>query len=378
MSRNILISLIGAEPTGNYRAYKEFGPNLLIHVYSAKTEIISERILSLIDSDKTIIKRVKIEGDNYSKILDVLNQLDINIQHEDHVNINVTGGTKMMSLAAIDFGKQLADKCKVSYLYTDITTQQIHWFYENTSESFCEEFELEELITLRGQKIKSKDFYTDILYRYQNSIQEINDILNNHAHLKKWDKFLEIVAKIRKVVSDPKNKGKTTFDLFQKWIKETNSERFEIIWSPTSFQIAENDIVFLELEQSIEEINWFIFNAGWFELVTAQRLAKKHNSNNIYMNVTFPVLKDIKLDKNEVDILINDGGKLIFVECKSGSVSPEAINSMKVREETYGGSIGESILVTRYDQKSVNHDSSKVVTEKSKELGIQIIPFSKL
>jgi hypothetical protein len=92
------------------------------------------------------------------------------------------------------------------------------------------------------------------------------------------------------------------------------------------------------------------------------------------MNVLFPALSNVELDKNEVDILVNDNGNLIFIECKSGIVSSQNINSIKVRQETYGGTIAKSILVLRNDlpKDERNIDNSRIIEEKCNDLGIEI------
>jgi hypothetical protein len=376
MSKTILLSLIGKEPTGNFRAYKEFGPNVLIHVFSDVSEEASEKILSLVDKN-THVEKIKIEADNYSQILESLVKLNLEISPEDHININVTGGTKMMCLASIDFGKLLQQKCKVSYLYTDINTQKIHWFYENKSDSFCEEFVLEEYIVLRGQKIKSKDNYTDLIEKFDDALQEIKDIINDHVKLMVWNKFLgSIASKVRKLTFESRNN--TTSEILKIIESENTSSKYRTIWNDNLFQIFHSDILFLEVELEKDDIIWFIFNGGWFELLTANKLAEKYDIDKMYMNVKFSVLKDVKLDKNEVDILINDGGKLIFVECKSGNLYPEAINSIKVREETYGGEIGKSLLVTRFDMFKEKNDSAKVIIDKCKDLNIKITTYNSL
>ena len=96
------------------------------------------------------------------------------------------------------------------------------------------------------------------------------------------------------------------------------------------------------------------------------------------MNVKFPLLKKIELDKNEVDILIVENGKLIFVECKSGIVFPNEINTMKVRQETYGGIGAKNLLVTRFDLAEGKNDSDKIVIEKCKDLKIEVKSYNSL
>ena len=379
MSKNILISLIGAEPTGNYRAYKEFGPSLLIHVYSKKTKEISDRILTLVDKEKTQIIEVLVEGDNYYENLQKLNELPITLSMDHFMNINVTGGTKIMSLAAVDFGKLSQEKCNVSFLYTEIESQKIHWFYENRSETFCDDLKLEEYIALAGQKIKSKENYIELKNRFYNSLEEIHDVLKDSYKRNNFQDFLS--SFVREVAKKKENiiyKQKKIVNFYTECTEKIQKKGFRIEWTDSLFRVYLKEEIYLDLEQSIDEIDWFIFNTGWFELITAEKLAKKNPKNDIYMNVKFPLLKKIELDKNEVDILIVENGKLIFVECKSGIVFPNEINTMKVRQETYGGIGAKNLLVTRFDLAEGKNDSDKIVIEKCKDLKIEVKSYNSL
>ncbi len=377
MSKRILFSLIGKETTPNYRAYKEFEPEVLVHIYSNETVGASEILVSMVDKAKTKLILIEVDGDNYNDIISKLNDFDFEITKDDHVSINITGGTKMMALALVEFSKSIKNE-NLDFFYID-WKQNIQWYLENKVEDFCDELELDEFVKLKGQKIKSKDTFLIVFNKYENSINEIKEIIEDFGKRKQWDYFLEsFVAKIRKSFKNPANKGESIYNLHKKWLIETENKSLEVVWDTNSFKVFVKDVLFIELEQSIEEIEWFIFNAGWFELLTALKFSKKYEVNKIFMNVTFPVLKNVELDKNEVDILINDGGKLIFVECKSGFVLPDAINSMKVRQETYGGQIGKSVLVTRYDLLKDKYDTAKVILDKCHDLEIEIITYSKL
>jgi hypothetical protein len=371
MSKRILFSLIGKETTPNFRAYKEFQPEVLIHIYSKETIGASDILVSMVDNTKTEVKLIIVDGDNYSDVLLKLQEFDFDLNPDDFISINITGGTKMMALALMEFSKSIKSK-NLDFFYID-WKQNIQWYLKNEVEIFCDDLELDEFVKLKGQKIKSKDHFIDVYNKYQNSVNHINELVKDSITRKKWDYFLEsYVSKIRKLVSNPVNRGKSIYNLHKKWLLETENKRLEIVWGTQSFKVLDKDIVLIELDQSVEEIEWLIFNAGWFELLTAIKFSKKYDENQIFMNVKFPVLKDVEFDKNEVDILINDGGKLIFVECKSGDVKSDDINSIRVRKETYGGLISENILVTRYAL------SKNILLEKCKELEIEVSSYLKL
>ena len=325
----------------------------------------------MVDVTKTKVILIEVDGDNYNDVIAKLKDFNFAINNDDYVSVNITGGTKMMALALVEFSKSIKTD-NLEFFYID-RKQNIQWYLKNGVEDFCEDLELEEFVKLMGQKIKSKDQFIDVYDRYENSINEISEIVSDSETRKQWDYFLEsFVSKIRKLVNNPVNRAKSIYNLHKKWLLETENKRLEIVWETQSFKVLDKDILLIELNQSIEEIEWLIFNAGWFELLTAIKFSKKYDENQIFMNVKFPVLKDVELDKNEVDILINDGGKLIFVECKSGDVKSDDINSIRVRKETYGGLISENILVTRYAL------SKNILLEKCKELEIEVSSYLKL
>ncbi|WP_041341355.1 DUF1887 family protein [Runella slithyformis] len=147
---------------------------------------------------------------------------------------------------------------------------------------------------------------------------------------------------------------------------------FDLAVQDGKFLVKHKGILFFESSLTESDIDFFYFNAGWFELLTAQSLLKKYPEDKIYLSVRFPYLSNQIFDKNEVDILINDSGKLVFIECKSGEVKSEHIDRIKNRKDTFGGLISKSILVTRFPlETNVNTHLSKNMVEKCKEYGIE-------
>jgi hypothetical protein len=365
MSKSILISLIGNETTPNYRAYKEFSPDVLVQVFSAKTSKAAA-ILEKMAQASTVVIPIEVSGNDFMEILKEL-QKKVVLSANDHLTINVTGGTKMMGLALHEFGLKAQNTCKVYQCYID-WEQNIHWYIENRNETFTEKLTLEEFISLSGQKISAKDNYSDLATKYKLPLSTVKGYLNSYERSQNWDKFLKnVVAKVR----NNSNHYESVKQILNRLLVNQSLGGFEIIWNSEGIKIQHNDSIFIKISESDAAIEWFLFNAGWFELLTAQKLSETYPVNQIYMNVKFPVLAKMEEDKNEVDILINDGGKLIFIECKSGFVKSENINTIKVRKETYGGMIAQNMLITRYPLELDKTEKTKIIIEKCKELDIQ-------
>jgi hypothetical protein len=108
-----------------------------------------------------------------------------------------------------------------------------------------------------------------------------------------------------------------------------------------------------------------MFRAAWWELVVASQIKKWPKLKEILIQCELPFKGDKSATKNEIDILLNVGRKMIFVECKSGMVKQEDINKMKIVKDTYGGFIAKSILVCRYMPQPG-------IVEKCRELDIEL------
>jgi hypothetical protein len=336
----------------------------MVCVYSKQTQASAEIVSGMVD-ESTVVIPIEVEGNNFTEILYAL-QYKIILTEYDHLTTNVTGGTKIMALALYEYALKAQNICQVYQCYIGLD-QTIHWFTENRIDAFTEKLTIEEFIQLSGQKLLSKDLYPDILDRFSEPLHTVKSYLDSFAKSTIWDKFLKnVVAKLR----NQNNHYESTRQSLQRLLTNGSLGGFDICWNAKGILIEHQDKVFIDMTQSDQDITWFLFNAGWFELLTAQKFALHYSPEDIYMNVKFPVLANMEREKNEVDILVNDGGKLIFVECKSGNVKSEHINNIQVRKETYGGVIGSSILVTRYALDKSKNEKDKIIVEKCKEMNI--------
>jgi hypothetical protein len=115
---------------------------------------------------------------------------------------------------------------------------------------------------------------------------------------------------------------------------------------------------------------YIVLNGGWFEILAGKEINNWQHKYELWLNVEFNY-KNEAVPKNEIDILINTGNNLIFVECKSGIINAADINKMKVVRELYGGITAKSLLFTR------NYPTSRII-EKCKEFDIEIFSLNGL
>ena len=87
-----------------------------------------------------------------------------------------------------------------------------------------------------------------------------------------------------------------------------------------------------------------VFNSGWFEVKIAQMLSKWDKAKDICLNCKFPFKP--KVDKNETDIIINTGSKILFVECKTQIANTTDIDKFRSVIKGYGGTGSKGLFIT--------------------------------
>ena len=83
------------------------------------------------------------------------------------------------------------------------------------------------------------------------------------------------------------------------------------------------------------------------------------------MSLAIKSSQNDKLDKNEIDILLNTGQNILFLECKAGIVTQSDINKIRTVSKFYGGISSKSILVSFFKPK-------EHLIEKCQDLDIEI------
>lgn len=362
----VLINLIGKETIPNFHAYKEIQPDILIQVFSDFSKKAANIIAALIDINATKVFSIECDGWNFTDLLGKLRQ-NVKILANDELYVNVTGGTKMMALAAYEFAKEQAPNIDVKIFYTT-TNSEIVWFREKDHlTSFNSVFSIKELITLQNQKINSSFNFDETYEKFKTQIEIIDKDLPKSSS--SWNKFLTCINNYVRIKEE---KNQT----FSKIAETLNSSQnlFLIEKKHNLISISLEKKSWMKFELPDTEVLWFLVNGGWFELMVAERLVKKYPNYELLLNVIFNFKSNQKLVRNEVDVLMSDGNKLIFIECKSGIINSKDIDAIKIRKEVYGGLIGDSILVGRYPLNPM----AEHLKEKIKEYGIKHELFTNL
>lgn len=337
------ITFVGGQLLPVFVGIKEFSPDK-IHF------IVSEESKDKINLLKSFLTGKKFSENicnpfDFVSIKKTCEELLSKFEPTDEVQFNLIGGTKVMVLAAQALIQE--NQGEGFYINPDNTVLKLPTY--DLQELTCE-ISVKEFLELSGHKI--------------NSSKAISDFTQ--------DDFIA-ATEIEKFAKDDKAFGTVTkyfrnnYNNVNKKIPKSGTEKIddEIIfeWTSNKATVLRNGINIFSA--SSDNIRSLFFLAAWWELIVAKEISKWAKLKELFVQCELPFKGDDKTLKNEIDILINLGRKLIFVECKSGIVKQEDINKIKIIKDTYGGIISKSILVSRFLP-------AKNIIEKCNELNIEV------
>ena len=337
------IILVGGQLLPVFVGIKEFSPDKIHFIISEeskdKIEII-KAFFPLKSFSENLCNPFDI-----SSIRSACNDILAMTEKEDEIQFNLTSGTKIMLLAAYAFMQE--NNIDGFYINPDNTILILPVF---SLHGLSCEITVKEFLDISGHKITSLKSIHDI--------PEIDFIAAKEIALfaDKGKDFETIIKYFRKNYNDNGLKVPKTGCL-------TIDNLIDFKWNKSEVTAEKNEKIIFHANSN--NIRGVFFNSAWWELIVAEEISKWSKIKELYIQFELPFKVDTSIPKNEIDILINLGNKLIFIECKSGAVKAEDINKMRIIKDTYGGIISKSLLVSRFIP-------DKTIVEKCKELNIDI------
>jgi hypothetical protein len=101
-----------------------------------------------------------------------------------------------------------------------------------------------------------------------------------------------------------------------------------------------------ELKKTLSSpaIHKLLKNTAWFEYETAMLLKEWKFAKEIRLNCIFSDKNNSP--KNEIDIIVNTGNKLLFVECKTQITNETDIDKFNSAVKNYGGMGSKALFIT--------------------------------
>ena len=339
------ITFIGGQLLPIYVGIKEFSPDKIHFVVSEE----SKDKISLIKPffNYKSFSEKKCNPFDFVSIKSTLQGILEKTDSSDEIEFNLTGGTKVMVLAAQSLMQER--NIKGFYINLDNTFLKLPTY---EIKKIASEITTKEFLEMTGHKISHSKVLSDFTNEDYKTVSAIESFSMSYDRL-----LLQINSKIRKSY-DKQSKIPTSGRL------EINTHsKLNLNWTGNKITVTLQGREILKIDSPNSRT--LFFNAGWWELIVAKTVSQWAKAKELLIQCELPFKTDQNTTKNEIDILVNIEGKLIFVECKSGNIKQEDVNKMRIIKDTYGGVISKSLLVCRFMP-------STTIIEKCKELNIEV------
>lgn len=333
------IILLGKDITSVYHGIKEFGADHIHLLYTDATDHI-ETPMYLLLPPNIRCNRYKTEPYNGNNVIDVCRR--IHQKYQGEFTYNLSEGTKVMAFAAFTVAKESG--ADAFYLTQHGEVVHLNHFENHPLRTTLNN---DEILSLSGNTLTAyhdaKGLSDEDVKASTRIKQFIEQYPQEHARIQK---FFSIFCK-RQLNRLPASK------IF------ANNLRFK--QRNGSILVTLKEYILLRLNQ--DNATQLYFEGRWWETLVANQVRnwsmQRKNSPEVWRSVIFQTNEKDTHPKNEVDVLLNNQQKLIFIECKSGNVTQNDIYKIDAVRETYGGDISQAVLASYYPVEKSLQDKCK-------------------
>lgn len=348
----IHITLIGGQPAPVYHGIVATNPDLVVYIYSKEPN--SKQAFKILKKEVGIkCLGYKLDPTNPVLIKKLAEKLAHIFKEEEEITVNISGGLKSWSYW---FGV-VFEKCpNATIIYIDQNNQL--WNYRTMEATSNFEFDMHTLFRLYCNPLTNYTPYTDYTEADFNAIPLIEEC--RAFNYQDFNRLLTVLNKDSQIKLRTQECGE--FHLPDslscvKWVRNNHIGN-----SAVTIHIQNNDS-FITRDFTSPYAIELAFFAGWFECKIAHLLSKWDKAKEICMNCHFPFKPGF--DKNEVDIIINTGKKILFVECKTQISKTVDIDKFRSVIKAYGGTASKGLFITdapMYDLAKAKCDEHNILT----------------
>lgn len=336
--KKILISLVSKEVFPAYYSISEFNPDIVYLIGTKETYSGMNRIKNVAQSEQCEVKTNTVSAYDIEGCAKMCDRIHEENGADCEYIYNLTLGTKLMAFGAMDS----AQRHNAKMIYTT-PAECIDISRLSRTPLLCK-ISFEEMFKLQGQILKEYEIYehdeartecvNDIRLFIKNSPKAYNTLK------KEYDRHTQI----RPEFYDPR----------------TNYTRYGGVT-----RIEYDDVeVFCSDKKGVTK---FLFEGRWWEALVADATAKwadgryeiwtgvKFEPKNKTINQNRVESKDIK---NEIDVLVNLGTTMLFIECKSGLITQDNISKLNTVRQTYGSYQSKAIIISYNNVKAELHEKA--------------------
>ncbi len=274
---------------------------------------------------------------------------------DDEVWVNISGGTKLWTVAftMLSFGRK-----NIKLFYID----QNNVFYDITQKNSRNLFlnlDTKTILRYNNQPLPTYTSYSDYT-------REDHEVLKKVMRLRTYA-FRDFNALTIPLKKTDWSKDLASLATPQLTLPSDSSIFYDKALKTIIITLKKRGSMMIE-QLCSEHVENIVFHAGWMEFFVAKTLSKWLLSKEIWLNVKFPY-RDGKA-KNEIDVIVNVGGKLLFVECKTQIADNTDIDKFRTAVRNYSGMGGKALFVTYSPMRPE-------AVQKCKDSGILTFSFQK-
>lgn len=326
----VIVSIISEQTIPNYIFIKEnfqIGDELLF-ISSQKMENKIESILSTLGYVNCITSSIILKENEEEKWKDMCNRIYSNLNREAKYLVNLTGGTKYMSMAVL----HVFDEYQCDFFYIPFPKNEMLLLKENTSTKIDYKVSIDEYLSLykvlknnSSSEIVKDEAYTNSFFKlfitstFTSSEFQIIDLLRVYR-----DKGIKDIDELEK--NESQNDKKPQIVGLRGFLEKYN--------------FVENSIKLL----TPMEIQYL--TGGWFEEFIYFKIKNEIQPTDIAIGVKIKKVQNPFL--NDLDVVFTLGNKLFVIECKTGMSGTKMLNDTVYKasalKETLFGLSGNTFI----------------------------------
>ncbi len=321
----IHIALVGGQATPVYQGIVYTNPDKVYLICSELTYKDAMSIKAQLPSLESNIEVKKISDKDIREMEEATMQLLNEIPAEQAVSLNLSGGLKAWTIVFNNIFSKTRPNAQIFCLGQDGTV------FDITSDRSDEkvDFDMDAQFRLLGNEIASYTTFAEYTPEDMAMLKKVKFWgFNGHYHKEFKDLTNEFMSRTKDCEDQP----------ITVTVKNSRLE-----WNPET-KTFDGNLLDKKIHFDCPHAWHILLNTGWFEVYVASLLAQFYPPEDIRLNCVFKTKSDAL--KNEVDIIVNQGKKLIFVECKTQVYNTTDVDKFASVVRTYGGLGSKALFVT--------------------------------
>ncbi|MBO7203044.1 MAG: DUF1887 family protein [Paludibacteraceae bacterium] len=327
----IHITLVGGQPAPVYNGIKATKPDKVVFVHSTDSLKALNALVKEIDVPYEAIQLSPTEAMEIHKVAEKM----VEQYAEDEVTVNISSGPKSWSHL---FGSMFQSKENATVVYMD--QNNVLWNYRTMQGLQDFEFDMHTHFRLYGNSIENNyKKFSDYTEADVEAMKKIEEIRNFDVQI--FNALLSVLDKQKQHTLRNGKYGKFEHDSgsYVEWEK-TTEEQYGFVRVFLIKKNGKSKEIKFESSNAVD----LVFNSGWFEFKVAKMLSAWEKCKEVCLNCKFPFRENV--DKNETDIIVNMGSKILFVECKTQINNTTDIDKFRSVIKNYGGMGSKGLFVT--------------------------------